>query len=46
VPLFTSQFALDLGVFNDDILEFHNASRGIELIEIEGPEKPSISSLL
>ena len=38
--LFTSQFALDLGVFNGDILEFHNASRGIELIELRALKSP------
>jgi hypothetical protein len=38
--LFSSQSALDVGVFNDDILEFYNTSVDIELIELRALKSP------
>jgi hypothetical protein len=43
--LFSSQFALKVGVFNDDILELDNASVDIQLIELRVLKSPRFPPL-
>jgi hypothetical protein len=43
--VFSSQFALEVGVFNDDILEFYNACISVKLIKLRALKIPRFPPL-